>query len=110
MFIDMSSSASREDAPSLVQGLKAQHAHGLFVPLKPVLSQLTLEPFTLIALFHLIFDCLFTMSISRHAYNELCNLDYEKIAIQIISFLPTTFNGEILFTMPLLSPSNPSSS
>ncbi len=87
-----------------------RHAHGLFVPLKHVLSQLTSEPFTLIMLVHLAFDYLFTMLVTRHAFNELCNIDYEKIAIQIISFLPTTFNGDILFEMPLLSPSNPSSS
>ncbi len=110
MFIDMSSLSFRKDAPSLMRGLKAQHAHGLFVPLKHVLSQLTSEPFTLIVLVHLTFDCLFTMSVTRHAFNELCNLYYDKIAIQIISFLPTTFNGDILFEMPLLSPSNPSSS
>ncbi len=49
------------------------------------------------------------MLIMRHMFNKLCNLDYDKIIILVISFLPTTFNGDILFELPPLSPSNPSS-
>ncbi len=49
------------------------------------------------------------MSITRHASNELHNLDYDNITILVVSFLPTTFNGDILLELLPLSPSNPSS-
>jgi hypothetical protein len=46
------------------------------------------------------------MLVTRHAFNEFCNLDYDKIIIEIVSFLPMTFNDDILFEMHLLSLSN----
>jgi len=48
------------------------------------------------------------MSVPRHASNKLHNLDYNKIIILTVLFLPTTFNGEIMFEVPPLFPSNPS--
>jgi hypothetical protein len=49
------------------------------------------------------------MLITKNASIELWNLDYDKITIQAIFFLPMTFNGDILFEMPPWSPNNPSS-
>jgi hypothetical protein len=49
------------------------------------------------------------MLVITHAFHELHNLDYHKITILAISFFPTTFNGDILFELPPLSPNNPSS-
>jgi hypothetical protein len=63
----------------------------------------------LIPLIQSIIDCLHTISVIRHASNELRNLDYNKITILIVSILPTTFNNDIIFKLPPLSPSNPSS-
>ncbi len=45
----------------------------------------------------------------KHAFNKLHNLDYNKIIILVVFFLPMTFNGDILFKMPPLSPNNLSS-
>ncbi len=49
-----------------------------------------------------------TMLVTRHASNDLHNLDYDKITILAISFLPMTFNDDIMFELPPLSPNNPS--
>jgi hypothetical protein len=79
------------------------------IPFNHVLFQPTLEPSTSIVSIHLIVDCLHIMSITRHASKELCNVDNNKIGIQVVYFLPMTFNRDILFEMPPLSPNNPSS-
>jgi hypothetical protein len=49
------------------------------------------------------------MLVTRHAFNDLHYLDYDKITILAISFLPMTFNNDIMFELPPLSPNNPSS-
>jgi hypothetical protein len=36
--------------------------------------------------------------------NELQNLDYDKIPFQKVQFLPTTFDGDVLFELPLIIP------
>jgi len=109
VFIDLFGLSSEEDVPSFVQGLKAWHAHDLSIPLELVFYWPTSNPSTSIALVHLVID-LHIMLGTKHVFNELCNLDYDKIVIQIISFLPTTFNKNILFELPPLSPNDPSSS
>ncbi len=50
------------------------------------------------------------MSFTWHNSNKLRNLDYDKIAIQNVSFLPMTFNGDILFQMTPMSNNSHSSS
>jgi hypothetical protein len=55
---------------------------------------------------HLVVDYLHTMLVTRHVFNKFRNLDYDKITIKIVSFLPMTFNNDILFEMLLLSPIN----
>ncbi len=81
----------------------------LITPLEDVLCKLTLEPSTSISSIQSVVDCLRLMSVTKHASNKLRNLNYDKIIILIVSFLPTTFNDDILFKFPPLSPSNPSS-
>jgi hypothetical protein len=49
--------------------------------------------------FEIIMDCLKTMSLAPHSSNELRSLDYNKIKIQYVSFLPITFNNNIIFEL-----------
>jgi hypothetical protein len=50
------------------------------------------------------------MLITIHASNELHNLDYDKITIQVVFFLPVTFYCDIIFKMPPMFPNILSSS
>ncbi len=40
------------------------------------------------------------MSIVPHSSNKLRSLDYNKIKVQYVSFLPITFNDNIIFEQP----------
>ncbi len=40
------------------------------------------------------------MSMTPHASFELKSLDYGAITIEIVNYLPTKFNGDILFELP----------
>jgi hypothetical protein len=43
------------------------------------------------------------MALPRRSSNEMQNLDYDKIPIQKVQFLPTIFYGDVLFELsPLL--------
>ncbi len=50
------------------------------------------------------------MLIMIHASNELQNLDYDKVTIQVVFFLLVTFYCDILFKMPPVFPNILSSS
>jgi hypothetical protein len=39
-----------------------------------------------------------------HTFNELHNLDYDKISILKVQFLSIIFNGDVLFKLPTLFP------
>lgn len=110
MFIYLFSSSFGEDVPSQVQCFGVQHAHGHSILLELMFFWLTSKPSTLIMLNYPNVDCFSTMLITKHVSNKLCNLDYDKITIQNVSFSPMTFNKDILFEMSIFSPSNPSSS
>jgi hypothetical protein len=44
------------------------------------------------------------MVLLGHSSNELWNLDYDKIFLQKIQFLPITFNGDVMFKLlPIFS-------
>ncbi len=47
-------------------------------------------------------DCLKTMSLAAHASFELRNLNYDSFCIEIVPCILTTFNGDVLFELPLL--------
>jgi hypothetical protein len=40
------------------------------------------------------------MSVTPHLSNKLKPLDYNKIKVQNVSFLPITFNNDIIFEFP----------
>ncbi len=44
------------------------------------------------------------MVLPRRTSNELWNLDYDKIHVQKVQFLPTIFDGDALFKFPLVLP------
>ncbi len=44
------------------------------------------------------------MVLLGHTFNKLQNLDYDKIPFQKVQFLPTTFDGDVLFELPLVFP------
>jgi hypothetical protein len=44
------------------------------------------------------------MVLLRHTSNKLQNLDYDKIPFQKVQFLSITFNGDVLFKLPLFFP------
>jgi hypothetical protein len=44
------------------------------------------------------------MVLLGHTSNELQNLDYDKIPFQKVQFLLTTFDGDVLFELPLVFP------
>jgi hypothetical protein len=107
VFIDSSSSSSEKP---LVESSATRLCPTLSAFFEAMLYQSTSEPSTLITSIQSIVDCLHAMLVlDMHLINELCTLDYDKITILAISFLPTTFNSDILFKLPSLSPSNPSS-
>jgi hypothetical protein len=41
------------------------------------------------------------MALPGHTSNKLQNLDYDKITFQNVQFSLITFNGDILFELPL---------
>jgi hypothetical protein len=47
-------------------------------------------------------DCLKKMSLVAHASFELKDLNYDGFCIEIVPCIPTTFNGDVLFELPLL--------
>ncbi len=49
-------------------------------------------------------SCFCTMVLLGHTSNELQNLDYDKIPFQKVQFLLTTFDGDVLFELPLVFP------
>jgi hypothetical protein len=109
MFIDLFSSLFEEGLSSLVESSIVWLHPSLFIPFEVMFCQPTSEPSTSILSIQSIVHRLHTMSETRHASKKLRNLDYDKITILIVSFLPTTFNGDIIWKLPLLSPNNPSS-
>jgi hypothetical protein len=50
--------------------------------------------------FENVIDCLKAMSIVPHSSNKLKSLDYNKIKIQYVSFMPITFNDNIISELP----------
>jgi hypothetical protein len=48
--------------------------------------------------------CLCVMVLLGHTSNKLQNLDYDKIPFQKVQFLSITFNGDVLFKLPLFFP------
>jgi hypothetical protein len=44
------------------------------------------------------------MLMARHTYNKFWNLDYDKIPIHYVPFMPTLFNGDVTFELPPLLP------
>jgi hypothetical protein len=101
-FIDLFGFSSKKGSPSLVESSITQLRPSLYAHLEVVFYQLTSEPSTLILSIQSIIDYLCAMSITIHASNELRNLDHDKIIIIVVSFLPTTFNNDILFESPRL--------
>ncbi len=49
-----------------------------------------------------IVDLLKAMSLTLHASYESKSLDYGAITIEFMNCLPTKFNGDILFELPLV--------
>ncbi len=47
--------------------------------------------------FEIIIDYLKVMSVAPHSSNKLRSLNYNKIKVQYVSFLPITFNNDIIF-------------
>ncbi len=47
-------------------------------------------------------DLLKAMSLTPQACSELKSLDYGAIIIEFVNCLPTKFNGDILFELPLI--------
>jgi hypothetical protein len=45
-------------------------------------------------------DCLKTMSFITHANFELRDLNYDNFHIEIVPYILTTFNGDVLFELP----------
>jgi hypothetical protein len=50
------------------------------------------------------------MALPRWSSNGLWNLDYDKIHVPKVQFLPTVFDGDVLFELPPLLPNAHSSS
>jgi hypothetical protein len=42
------------------------------------------------------------MSLTPHVCSELKSLEYSAITIEFVNYLPTKFNGDILFEFPLI--------
>jgi hypothetical protein len=54
------------------------------------------------ATFSIIIDLLKAMSLTTHTCSKLKTFDYEAITIVFVNGLPTKFNGDILFELPLI--------
>jgi hypothetical protein len=55
-----------------------------------------------VAPFISIIDLLKAMSLTPQTCFELKSLDYDAITIEFVNCLPTKFNGDILFKLPLM--------
>ncbi len=47
-------------------------------------------------------DLLKAMSQIQHIFNELKSLDYVMMKIEIVSFFPMKFDGDVLFELPFV--------
>jgi hypothetical protein len=52
--------------------------------------------------FSSVIELLKAMSLTPHAHFELKSLEYGAITIELVNCLPTKFNGDILFELPLV--------
>jgi hypothetical protein len=50
--------------------------------------------------FSSVIDLLKAMFLTLHTWSKLKSLDYEVITIEFVNYLPTKFNGDILFGLP----------
>jgi hypothetical protein len=56
--------------------------------------------------FETVINCLKALFVAPHSSNEL-SLDYNKIKVQYVSFLPITFNNDIIFELsPICIPTS----
>jgi hypothetical protein len=60
-----------------------------------------MEVLQVVAFFSVI-DSLKAMFLTLHTCFELKSLDYGAITIEFVNYLPTKFNGDILFELPLV--------
>ncbi len=51
-----------------------------------------------------IVESLKAMSLTLYACSELKSFDYGAITMEFVNCLPTKFNGDILFDLPLVRP------
>jgi hypothetical protein len=49
-----------------------------------------------------IVSCLCVMVLLGHTFDKLQNLDYNKIPLQKVHFLPIAFDGDVFFKLPLV--------
>jgi hypothetical protein len=70
-----------------------------FINLQVEVQPLWMEVLQVVT-FSNIVDLLKTMSLTPHACSELKSFDYWAITIEFVNYLPTKFNGDILFELP----------
>lgn len=58
------------------------------------------QPSNLVKSIQSIVSCLHAMALPWHTSNKLHNLDYDKIPLQKVQFLPIGFDGDVLFELP----------
>jgi hypothetical protein len=100
-FIELNNSFDEDVSPPMSFNM---NVYGLFsalisnvYPMEDMLSNLNMVHVWSV---ENVIDCLKVMSVVPHLSNKLRSLDYNKIKVQYVSFLPITFNDNIIIELP----------
>jgi hypothetical protein len=53
--------------------------------------------------FHIVIDCIKLMSFAPHVASELREVNYNTLCIENVPYIPATFDGDVLFELPLVN-------